>query len=190
MFIILTRVKERFYMEFLRLTWKDIEDMCDRIAEELRRRGSHIDMIVAVSRGGLIPARILSDRLEVRLITSISIMFYDDIGKRLEYPRLVQGISNERLIKDKDILLCDDIVDTGESLEVAINHLKELNPKSILSTSLLVKPHTKMYPDIFEQETEAWVIFPWETKETIKEIGNKVTLKELGYTEDEINKYQ
>ena len=177
-------------MEFLRLTWNDIEDMCDRIAEEVKKREFHIDVIVAVSRGGLIPARILSDRLEVRLITSISIVFYDDIGKRLEYPRLVQGISNERLVKDKNILLCDDIVDTGESLEVAINHLKELKPKNILSTSLLVKPHTKLYPAIFEHETESWVIFPWEKKETIREIGDKATLKELGYTEDEISKYQ
>lgn len=177
-------------MDFLRLTWQDIENMCDRITEEIKKRGYKIDVIVAVSRGGLIPARILSDRLDVRLITSISIVFYDDIGKRLDNPRLVQGISNEKLIRYKNILLCDDIVDTGESLELAINHLKQLKPKNILSTSLLVKPHAKIYPDIFEQETDAWVIFPWETKETIREIGDRAILKELGYTEDEINKYQ
>ncbi|MCD6484361.1 MAG: phosphoribosyltransferase [Candidatus Odinarchaeota archaeon] len=177
-------------MEFLRLSWQNIENMCDKITEEIRKRNYQIDVIVAVSRGGLIPARILSDRLEVRLITSISIVFYDDIGKRLNYPRLVQGISNEQLIKDKNILLCDDIVDTGESLELAINHLKELKPKNIISASLLVKPHTKRYPDIFEQETGAWVIFPWETKETIKEIGDPTVLKKLGYTEEEINKYK
>ena len=80
-------------------------------------------------------------------------------------------------------------MDTGESLELAINHLKELNPKNLLTTSLLVKPHTKIYPDIFEMKTNTWVIFPWETKETIKEIGNKEKLKKIGYTEDEINRY-
>ena len=177
-------------MKFLKLSWQDIEHICDEITEGLNGRKYQIDAIVAVSRGGLIPARILSDRLGVRLVTSISIVFYDDIGKRLNYPRLVQGISNEKLIEHKNVLLCDDIVDTGESLELAINHLKSLKPKNLLSVSLLTKPHTKVYPDLFGQKTDAWVIFPWETKETIKEIGDKKVLKEIGYTDEEINKYR
>jgi hypoxanthine phosphoribosyltransferase len=78
----------------------------------------------------------------------------------------------------------DDISDSGESLQLAKNHLEKQGAKEIKIATLYAKASTKTKPDYCEKQTSNWVVFPWDTKETIRKIienqaGKCVTGKEM-----------
>ncbi len=156
-------------MEYLKLNWEDIERYCIEIAKRIKRDGLKFDFILAISRGGLIPARLLSDYLDLDILVT-RIKFYTSIGKTSEKPRVEYFPEN---IKNKRILLVDDIADTGESILLAIEEMKRRNVYYYKVATLLKKPWSKVIPDYFVEETDKWVIFPWERMETIRNIRNR-----------------
>jgi len=155
-------------MEYLRLSWDDIEEQCEVLGKEIEKRAVPFDIIIGISRGGWMPARILSDILDNDEIDTVRVKFYESVGKTAKKPLILHPTQID--IKGKNILLVDDIADTGESLIATIKHLKERNAKDIFVVTLVKKPQSKFTPDIFARETGAWVIFPWEVNETIKDI--------------------
>ncbi|MFH1773820.1 MAG: phosphoribosyltransferase [Methanobacteriota archaeon] len=163
-------------MKYLRLSWKDIEEECKYLAEEIRRRKVEFDIIVGLARGGWVPARILSDLLDNDEIYTIRVKFYKSVGKTAEKPLILHP--TQFGVTGKNILLVDDIADTGESLIASIKHLKERNAGRIFVVTLVKKPSSKFTPDIFARETSAWVIFPWEVQETIRDIAREKKSKE------------
>jgi hypoxanthine phosphoribosyltransferase len=181
-------------LEYLRLSWKDIEKACDSVAEEIKTRGIAHYVLVGISRGGLAPARLLSDRLSGQEISTMSISFYEDINRTKKTPEVIHPVQAE--IKGKDVLLVDDISDTGGSLKAAMKHLKEKGAKKIVVATLVKKPHTHLVPDVFAIETSAWVIFPWELYETMRLIvekaldrrGAEKELKKAGIEKEEYEK--
>lgn len=155
-------------MEYLRLSWDDIEEHSRTLAKEIEERAVPFDIIIGISRGGWVPARILSDILDNDEIDTVRVKFYESVGKTAKKPLIIHPTQID--IKGKDILLVDDIADTGESLIATIKHLKERNVENVFVVTLVKKPQSKFTPDLFVEETEKWVIFPWEVNETIKDI--------------------
>jgi hypothetical protein len=76
---------------------------------------------------------------------------------------VTQPISEE--ISHKRVLVVDDVADTGESLLVALEHVRERGAGEIRTVTLYHKPHSKFRPDFFSQTTSHWIIFPWERLE-------------------------
>jgi len=70
-------------------------------------------------------------------------------------------------IRDKRILLVDDIADSGRTLKRAIGYLKRFRPKTIATVTMFYKPRSAFKPDYFAEQTDKWVIFPHEHTETI-----------------------
>lgn len=129
------------------------------------------DLIVAIARGGLIPARILTDLLEIPQLATLPVEFYVDIAQTKQEPTLKQAFTAQ--VQGKNVLLVDDIADTGKSLQFAENHLKNQGAQQIQSAALYFKPCSIKKPDYFEKQTANWVIFPWDTKETLRCIIRK-----------------
>lgn len=181
-------------MEYLRLSWRDIEKACTEVAGEIEARGISHYVLIGISRGGLVPLRLFSDHLSSYEISTLAVSFYEDIGKTKKKPKIIYPVQSE--IKGRDILLVDDISDTGESLIAAREHLEEKGAKKIVVVTLVKKPHTLLVPDIYAIETSAWVIFPWEVQETIKSIVEKASyradaekeLKKAGIKKNEYEK--
>jgi hypothetical protein len=136
--------------------------------QKIQRQNIHPDIIVAVARGGLVPARILTDLLETAQFYCIQIQFYTDIQKTMCQPTLKQALTTQ--ITDKTALVVDDIADTGESLKLAKTHLQTQGAKEIKTATLYLKPHSTVTPDFYEKQTGNWVVFPWDTKETLRKI--------------------
>ena len=136
--------------------------------QKIQRQNIHPDVIVAVARGGLVPARILTDLLETSQLHCIQIQFYTDIQKTICQPNLKQALNTQ--ITDKTALVVDDIADTGESLKLAKTHLQTQGAKEIKTATLYLKPHSALTPDFYEKQTGNWVVFPWDTKETLRKI--------------------
>ncbi|RMF32301.1 MAG: hypothetical protein D6752_00410, partial [Candidatus Nitrosothermus koennekii] len=90
------------------LSWDDVYDICIKLAEDIIGDDYNIDTVIGVSRGGLIPARILADIFDIHDIFIIRAQYYIDINKRLDEPMININTSMEEL-KDKNILIVDDI---------------------------------------------------------------------------------
>ena len=113
--------------------------------------------IVAITRGGMIPAMIISRELDIRLIDTICIKSYDH-QKTLE-PEIIK-LTNEKLSKlGKKVLIIDDLVDSGRTLKIVKNHY----PNAFYAT-VYAKPEGKKFVDTFINEVsqKTWIFFPWD----------------------------
>lgn len=147
-------------------SWDEVYEMLIGIALNIRRSGFRPDYIVGVSRGGWAPGRILSDLLENAHTVNIKIEFYVGIGKTARKPIVTQPLTED--INKKNVLVVDDVSDTGESLKVAVEHMVEKGAGVAKTATVYYKPHSIFKPDFFAESTSAWIIFPWERLEATK----------------------
>jgi len=151
---------------FLTLSWNEIEEASLTIAEKIVSSGFTPQVIVGVLRGGWIPARMLSDLLDVKEVGALEIKFYRGIEERSERPVITQPLVCD--VKDKNVLIVDDVADTGKSLQVALGAVSLYGPKLIKTVSLYTKPWSVIVPDFYYAQTDKWIIFPWEMRETVQ----------------------
>ncbi len=152
-------------------TWNQIYDILLTQAHKIQTRPYKPEMIFAIARGGLIPARILVDLLETPQFALMQIEFYMDIAQTRQEPTLKQASTAS--VIGKNVLLVDDIADTGKSLQLAKNLLQQQGAVEIKTVTLYHNPQYTIKPDFYGKETNNWVIFPWETKETLRKIIQK-----------------
>jgi uncharacterized protein len=150
----------------------------------MRLRKSHhwpFDMIVGVSRGGLVPTRILSDLLDIHDVLITKCEYYSDVAETAKTPKITQKIQGS--LRGKNVLLVDDVSDTGKSL-IAINkYLRSKRPKTLTVATLYLKPWTKVVPDFYVKKTNAWIIFPWELYEAVKSLSKKISIAKIRKTQ-------
>jgi xanthine phosphoribosyltransferase len=113
--------------------------------------------IVAVTRGGLIPAAIIARELDVRLIESVSVVTYDE--EEMGQPQIVKPPS--AAADGQGFLMIDDLVDTGATATV----VRGLLPKAHFAC-VYAKPLGKPMVDSFVTEVsqDTWILFPWDTE--------------------------
>jgi hypoxanthine phosphoribosyltransferase len=159
--------KEEFYVLKWSVFYKDIVKLYKKIKGDNYKP----DIIVAIARGGWVVGRIISDLLEVNQVTDLHITFYTNVYSTLKEPIILEGIGKD--IKNKKILVVDDVSDTGESLIKAIDYLRSFNPLIIKTATVYIKPWTKFIPDYYIKSIDKWIIYPYEVKETIDKLKNK-----------------
>jgi hypoxanthine phosphoribosyltransferase len=157
--------------EFEVPTWSQIYAMLVSQAEKIRCSGFKSDVIVGVTRGGWVPARVLSDSLEIHALATVGVEFYLGVSETISKPVLTQGVSLD--VRGKKVLLVDDVTDTGGSLRLAIEHLEQRGVGEVQVATVYRKPLSVITPEFYEKETQCWVVFPWEVKETLKNILRK-----------------
>ena len=152
-------------------TWNKICDMLLSQAEKIRQSSFKPDVIVGVTRGGWVPARVLSDLLGVPDFATVRVEFYLGVTETRNEPVLIQGVS--AAVTGKKVLIVDDVADTGKSLQLARKHVLQQGATEVKIATVYRKPWSVIKPDYYETETSCWVVFPWETKETIRKIVEK-----------------
>ncbi len=156
-------------------TWSQIYDMLLCQAQKIQRQNYKPDIIVGIARGGVVPARILADLLETPELGFIQIEFYTDINQTHKEPTLKQALTNQ--ITNKKALLVDDIADTGESLQLAKNIPRRAKRKRNQNSHSIPKTTIYNQPQISAKNKQLnWIVFPWDTKETLR----KIALKQQG----------
>jgi len=178
-------------------SWDKVYEMLLDIALKIRSSGFRPDFIVGVSRGGWAPGRVLSDLLENAHTVNIKIEFYVGIGKTSREPVVTQPLSES--ITNRNVLVVDDVSDSGKSLKVAMEHVLEKGAAKVKTATVYFKPHSIFKPDYFAVSTSAWIIFPWERLEAtnllIKEARTqgrgldsvRETLKQCGIKDETID---
>ena len=152
-------------------TWNKIYDMLLSQAEKIRQSSFKPDVIVGVTRGGWVPARVLSDLLGVPDFATVRVEFYLGVTETRNEPVLIQGVS--AAVTGKKVLIVDDVADTGKSLQLAREHVLQQGATEVKIATVYRKPWSVIKPDYYETETSCWVVFPLETKETIRKIVEK-----------------
>jgi hypoxanthine phosphoribosyltransferase len=169
-------------LKLLHTSWEDVERLSEALAQKIIESGFEPDIIVAVSRGGFDPARILCDRLEVRRLASVQVEFYSGVKDTAEKPRIVYPLNAD--VDGQRVLVVDDVSDTGDSLMLVQEHVLAGKPGDLKVATLHIKPWTSFRPDYHAIETEAWIVYPWEPIESMKSIASK--LEKNGYSDREI----
>ena len=123
--------------EIKHLTWDHINELVDTLEAKIRKAKQHYELIAGVTRGGLIPAIMLSHRLHLPMMAIT--------------PRTLIPIS-------KRCLVIDEIYDTGGT----IKQIKEVNP----GIHVGVLYHNEALPDLeyfaTKDSLKQWIVFPWE----------------------------
>jgi hypoxanthine phosphoribosyltransferase len=158
-------------IEFEAPTWSQIYRMLLQIADKIRMDNFKPDVIVGVSRGGWPPARVLSDLLENPNVANVKAEFYVGVAETKGEPTLTQPVSVN--VSGKKVLVVDEIADTGKSLQLIREHLKARGASEVRIATIYLKPWSIVKPDYYAKETNRWVVFPWEVKETVRKIVQK-----------------
>lgn len=158
-------------LTFETVEWDHVYSLLLEIADRIKESEFKADVIVGISRGGLLPARILSDLLDNTHLANIKVEFYVDIDQTKEVPVITQPVSVS--VKDKRVLIVDDITDSGQSFRLVWETLAQ-EAAEVKTVTIYHKPWSCFTPDIYARETEAWVIFPWEFRETTKKLGKRL----------------
>ncbi|MBL7141573.1 hypothetical protein ISS21_00525 [Patescibacteria group bacterium] len=145
------KIKKRFY------SWTQLTKDSLQLAKKLKSK--KFDFIVAISRGGLVPATLLSYLLDIKKIYVIGYNYYLKPGVRGKLE--LTSPLNAR-VKNSRILLIDEISDTGQTLFSAVQLLKKRKNK-VTTVTLHWKAKSKIKPDYFiHQVKNIWIVYPWD----------------------------
>lgn len=164
------------------ISWGRVIKDTKKLANIIKNSGYSIDIVVAIGRGGYVPARIICDYLLLKDLTSIKVEHWGTAVSqkeaKIKFPLCIE-------IKDKNILVVDDVTDTGETLRVSVDYLKTFQPKEIKTAVLIHKICSKTIPDYFIRKVIKWrwIIFPWHLYEDITEFVKDLKVK--GYLHED-----
>jgi xanthine phosphoribosyltransferase len=138
------------------VTWDQLHRDAKALAWRLLPQGPWVG-IVAITRGGLIPAAIIARELECRLIESVSIVTYED--ERRGHPVVTK--SPAAAGDGTGWLIVDDLVDSGTTAKL----VRGMLPNAHLAT-IYAKPGGRPAVDTFitEVSQDTWILFPWDTE--------------------------
>jgi len=158
-----------------RTSWADVDRWADRLAEKVRSASAVPETIVALTRGGWVPSRLLSDRLGVKRIVSLRAQHWGVTATPDGKAQLTEGLSGP--VDGQNVLVVDDITDTGESLALAVAHVAEQHPARLESAACLHIAHSKFVPTYFAEEIPrtgwVWVVFPWNYWEDLAALATR-----------------
>ncbi|MGC8954014.1 phosphoribosyltransferase [Desulfurococcus amylolyticus] len=170
------------------VTWDEIVEWSMNLARIIRENGYKPELVVAVSRGGFVPARLICDFLGVENLASIQSQHWTEAAKAeeraiLKYPFKLDASGMK-------VLVVDDIVDTGETLRLARDYIRDnWSPLEVKTAALQwISPVAKYKPDYYYLEVKEWIWFqyPWtrleDTYQFIKRMMSE-TYKETGKKE-------
>ncbi len=157
-------------MEILVHSWDQLISHLMMMAVQIRARPEQPDLIVAIARGGLVPARILSDLLGLQ-VASYTVSSYSGLKKN-DDEHMSFGIGGR--LDGRHVLLIDDVSDTGHTFVRAIKYLNKHGAKKITTAAVFTKPGSIHPPDIFVEETSKWIIFPFDILENLGSVQTKL----------------
>jgi hypoxanthine phosphoribosyltransferase len=146
------------------LGWGQIEGLVDRLLEQLPR--DYYDLLMAVTRGGLVPAGLIAEKINQRNVMVAAVMFYTDEGQTLDEPRFLQ-FPSDALLTRRRVLIIDDIWDSGRTAMGVKERIEAAGGEAEIAV-LHYKPDQSVYdtgPDYYVVETDRWIVYPWEPSE-------------------------
>lgn len=143
------------------VSWDQLHRDARALAWRLQGRGPGQDgtwhAVVGITRGGLVPAMIVSRELDIRVVDTISVKSYNNQAQM--EPQVIKAPQAELMGDGSGILIVDDLVDTGKTLHL----VRRLYPAAHFAT-VYAKPSGRPLVDTFitEVSQDTWIFFPWD----------------------------
>ena len=143
------------------VSWDELDRLVAGLAERLE--GEHFDLLLAITRGGLVPAGMLAYRLRIRNILVAAVEFYDDHGQPGPRPTFLQ-FPADPLLRGQRILVVDEVWDSGTTIQAVTERVRQAG--GIPTTAVVHwKPARSAVPggpDFYAVTTDAWVVYPFK----------------------------
>lgn len=140
--------------EKLYISWEDFHQHAKQLAVKLKENGPWTK-IVAVSRGGLLPAGILAYELDIRNVEVVNMSSYDGEKQRSKTDIDIKSFVGE---VDEHTIVIDDLSDTGNTFRL----LRQEFPNAHFA-AVYAKSKGKSFVDFYASEMpDKWIVFPWD----------------------------
>ncbi len=170
------------------VTWDDIVKLSTNLSRKIRESGYNVDVIVAIARGGLVPSRIVADVLGVMDVLSIKIEHWVETASHTPQAKVKYNYTLS--LDGKNVLIIDDITDTGDSMELARDYvMKNFHPEVAKTATMQhISTASKSTPDFFAEEVRdwTWFMYPWNYWEDMINLVGKI-LKEKAETKEKLD---
>lgn len=151
------------------LTWQGFGDACRQIAQQIADSGWIPDLIVAIARGGMLPAGAISYALGVKANGAINVEFYTGVGKTMTEPEILEPYMDISSLEGKRVLIVDDVADSGKTLKLIMDLIAKeglsmggnSTKVNARSATIYLKPTSIIKPDYVFKQTDKWINFPW-----------------------------
>ena len=144
------------------LTWDEIERLVkDRLIPQLT---GHYDAVLGITRGGMIPACIVSEEMGIRNVLTAAVMFYTDVERTLPEPIFLQFPADVLLV-GKRILIVDDVWDSGKTAHTVRERVRRAGAQPTVAVIHYKPAHSRFPgdgPDVVAQELDGWIVYPWD----------------------------
>jgi uncharacterized protein len=143
------------------VSWDDLDRLVGELAERLAPR--RFDVMLAITRGGLVPAGMLAYRLRIRNILVAAVEFYDDEGRPGPRPAFLQ-FPADPLLRGQQVLVVDEVWDSGTTIHAVTERVRQAGG---IPTTFVVhwKPERSVVPgtpDVHAVTTATWVVYPFK----------------------------
>jgi hypoxanthine phosphoribosyltransferase len=145
------------------LSWMDVDDLisCELVP---RLQNSHFDVVLAITRGGIVPGGMIAEQLRIQQILVASVDFYKDAEHNLDWPIFMQ-FPSDSLLRGQEVLIVDDVWYRGREI-ISVTERVELASGYPTSAVLHYKPKFSQFgeraPEFYAATTDDWIIYPWE----------------------------
>ena len=138
-----------------------VYELCWELARAILDSGFQPEVVVAISRGGCVPARFLCDFLGISALTSIKVQHYAPGAHKQRQAWVKYPLSGR--IEDRRVLVVDDVNDTGDTLAAALEHLGSFGPREVRTGVLHEKATTGLHSDyrVVDVRDWHWIVYPW-----------------------------
>jgi hypoxanthine phosphoribosyltransferase len=165
-----------------KVTWDEVEEWSKTLSDKIRNSGWQPDIIVAISRGGYVPARLVCDRLVVGELVSLQVTHWPSAAQMAKEAGVKYPLNYD--MAHKKVLIVDDIADTGESIIIAKDHLwTSCRPDEVrVATLQWLSESSKVRPDFYTEEVKGWVWYqyPWTRLEDVIGFVKRIITEEKG----------
>lgn len=150
------------------VSWAQVMRLARRLAFAITAAGYRPDAIVAIARGGYVPARLLADALGVMALSAMRIVHYGPGARRQRRARIVEPLAVP--VAGRRVLVVDDVADRGDTYRLACRHIARHRPAAIRTAALHYKTGSRFEPDFYAAELTAWrwINYPWARIEDIR----------------------
>ncbi|SMO47640.1 phosphoribosyltransferase [Halorubrum cibi] len=151
--------------------WEYIYGLCRNVSNAVKRADFEPDVVVALARGGWFAGRCICDFLGLDDLTSLKMEHYVGAADKSNEPQIRYPMP-EGSVEDKDVLIIDDIADTGGSIRRAEEYVEDRDAGTVRTATLQLLSTSEFEPDFVGErlETWTWVVYPWNFIEDMIDI--------------------
>ena len=143
------------------VSWEDLDRLVGDLADRLV--GQPFDVMLAITRGGMVPAGMLAYRLRLRDILVAAVEYYDDTGQHGPTPTFFQ-FPADPLLRGKRVLIVDEVWDSGTTIHAVTERVRQAGgiPTTVVLHYKPERSNVPGEPDLYAVTTDRWVVYPFK----------------------------